>query len=133
MVTRPNLRAVLRTLFSWHHGPAAEIVGIGNFCAALGVGALAFVALDLSLALAAVAAAVTFVLLVLCLLHPYTFWISALAGGLSISVVPALVLGSLGAVVGNVAIWIGAGLGLAAGVTLAIRGYVRFLRDAGRR
>jgi hypothetical protein len=121
-VSRPG--RLFRNLFAWNHGPDAEIVGVGNFVAACGVGIVLYAVRDVSFATSAAAAAIAFVVLTVFLLHRATFWVSAVVGGLATAVVPALLLAGAGAMFFDVAgLWVGALLGLVTGLGVAISSY----------
>jgi hypothetical protein len=105
------------------HVPNSDIVNVGNFIAACG----ACITLTLGLRaplLACFAGAVGVFVVLTLLLNRRTFWISALTGGLVMTVAPALLLGSVGAtLLGTQGLWVGRTLGVAAGLLVAFATY----------
>jgi hypothetical protein len=112
-----------RVPFAADHVRDAGIASVGNFIAACGT----CIALTLGLRaplLACFAGAVGVFVVLTLLLNRRTFWISALAGGLVMTVAPALLLGSIGAtLLGTQGLWVGRALGTAAGLAVAFATY----------
>jgi hypothetical protein len=98
-----------------------EIVLYGNLFSAVAAGVVSLLWLKPAVALAVFALAL--VALTACLLHRLTFWIAALAGGLWLSAIPALVGWFYGDRFGRAGSFIGGGLGLAIGMGVALYAY----------
>jgi ascorbate-specific PTS system EIIC-type component UlaA len=94
----------------------AEFVFIGNIAAACVSGAGLWLHGDLTFKHAGIVAVVLFVLFTACLLNRYTVWVSAVFGGLAMSIFPVGVLAGVGLKMDSeVGAWIGGAAGLAFG------------------
>src|SRR5262245_50773086 len=85
----------IRALFAFGDHASMELVMTANALAAIAVAAIAWLKVQLAFGLAAALVPAVFVLLTGCLLSPYTVWISAVLGGLAMSIAPAFVVGAL--------------------------------------
>ena len=109
----------------------AEFVFIGNIAAACVLGAGLWLRGDLSPGRAGIVAFALFVLFTACLLNRYTVWVSAVFGGLAMSIFPAGVLAGVGLKMDSeVGAWIGGAAGLAFGLGFAILSYRHIARAA---
>lgn len=107
-----------------HASASAEAVVVGNLLSAAALGAVAWLYGGLSFRYAGVLAVLSFILLTVCIVNRYTFWISLLLGGTTFSVFPALMSAGVGLHIGGeIGAWIGGVLGFVLGVAVAISSY----------
>jgi hypothetical protein len=88
----PSLGKRLRSLFGTDDQSGLELVMTANAFGAAGVGILIALTLPVDFGGLCLAALATFVLLTACLLSPYTVWIAAVLGSLTLAVTPAVAL-----------------------------------------
>jgi prepilin signal peptidase PulO-like enzyme (type II secretory pathway) len=127
----PPLGKRLRSLFGTDDQAGLELVMTANGLAAVGVGILVALTLPVTFGGLCLAALVTFVLLTACLLSPYTVWIAAVLGSLTLAVTPAAALGLATEDLPG-GHWGGAILGALLGLGAGFKIYWRLSKKAGR-
>lgn len=112
----------------------AEFVFIGNIAAACVLGGGLWLHRDLSFGHAAIVAGVLFVVFTACLLNRYTVWVSAVCGGVAMSIFPAGVLAGVGLRMDSEpGAWVGGAAGLAFGLGFAFLSYRHVARAAAEK
>ena len=105
---------------------------LGNVVAACVLGATLWLYWGVPFVWASLGVALSFVLLMASLLSRYTSWISALFGGLAMSIAPAASLGGLGMKMGSPTLaWIGSATGLVFGTAVSVMSHRHVLRSEG--
>ena len=120
---------LLRALVAPELESYAEMVVVGNSAASCVAGGAAWLVWGASFRVVCAVIVGVFVGLTACLLSRYTFWLSAVCGGIAMSIVPAAVLAGVGLRYDwDGAPWIGAGIGFAFGVGFTSFSVVRVVR-----
>jgi hypothetical protein len=126
----PSLGRRIAALFRSEH-QGIELVFTANGWAALAIGGVLWLGLDVSLSLAIPSVPSTFVLLGVLLLYRGTFWISAVLGSTVMAASSALLAAAIGhAVHPVVGGWTGGVVGFAAGTAFSLWCYVKVSRIA---